>query len=98
MLKHTMTMFIAEKTMNNLMRSADLRPDYKWYCILKTVVFETTTPITEAYFTGIMEKSKAEFEKNGWWVPAIKYQDNFFAETSVKIVSDGKVEMFVKGN
>lgn len=91
-MKHQMTMFIADREVNNFMSAFDMRLDCKWFIKKVEVNFQTPTPIDEPYFLSLIEKSKDEKK---FWVPAIQYMGNFFHDPSVKILSDGKHEMFI---
>ena len=103
---HQMTLYMADLRMNELMRAFDLRPKGKWYAHPVEVDFETSTPLTDEYFQNIIDKSNEVLWEppgvpgnimkiEGMWIPAIRYQNNHYFHHSVKILSDGKHEMFV---
>lgn len=92
-MKHSMIIFTADKEMNRVMRSFDMCPEYKWFIETKAVEFDTSTVVDDDYFVRLINKSKEAEES--FWIPAIKYQDNFYHHPDVKILSDGKKEMFI---
>lgn len=88
-----MTLFIADHKINKFMRGFDLRPDYKAYVTRKEFVrFKTTTPINEAYFMNIIEKSKSQKD---WWIPAIQHEGVMYVSPEIMELSDGKKVAFV---
>jgi hypothetical protein len=91
-MKHTMTLYIAERKINDFMKAFDMRPDSKWFVHPEVVSFETTTAITPAYFEKLIKESKSN---ELFWIPGITYMENHFIDPSVKILSDGQKEFFV---
>jgi hypothetical protein len=89
---HEMTLYIADRQQNELMRHFDLRPDYKWYIKPIKVAFSTTTRLSKRYFLNLIEKSKEEKEK---WIPAIEFGGTLYCDPSVKELSNGQQIMFV---
>lgn len=92
MIKHKMTLHIAQRQINDFMQAADLRPEFKWYCESVEVSFAPPKKVDEKFFQTLMLKSKTN-EK--FWIPAISYFDNLFVAPGVKILSDGEKEYFV---
>jgi len=95
-LKHTMTMFIADRKMNELMRCFDMRIDCKQFIEPQEATFTLKEGVVldEAFFINIIRKSKELMD--GYWIPAIRYQDNFFYHPEVKVLSDGRREFFIQ--
>lgn len=91
-MKHTLTLYVADRRMNSMMQAMDLRPDFKWFVTPTKVSFSSTKDITPEYFDQIIEKSRSGEE---FWIPAISYMGNWFQDPGVKILSDGKTEMFI---
>lgn len=87
-----MTLYIADRQINEFMKTFDLRPDYKWFIKTVTVRFKPTKKLNDKFFLNLIEKSKAEKEK---WVPAIQFQDKIYCDPSVKELSDGNKCFFV---
>lgn len=95
LMTHEMTMFIAHRPVNDTMKAFDMRPTCKWYVEPQKATFSTKTQITPGYFENIIAKSHEKYEEIGFWIPAIQYMGNFFRADGVKILSDGKREMFL---
>lgn len=94
-IKHQMTLYVADRKMNDFMKAFDLRIDCKQFIDLRDVTF-TLKPgvvIDEEFFMNFIMKSKELME--GYWIPAILYQGNFFYHPEVKVLSDGQREMFI---
>ena len=91
-MQYQMTLYIADRKQNELMKHFDLRHDHKWFIKRVTVSFKTKTKVNEQYFLDLIEKSKAEQEK---WVPAIEFGGTLYTDPSVKELSDGQQVMFV---
>lgn len=91
-MKHTATLYVADRERNNLMAAFDLKPDYKWFVTPLKVTFEPDQPPTEEMFRQMIEQSKTLDDE---WILAIRYMDNLFADPSVKVLSDGEMEMFL---
>lgn len=94
-MQHTMTLFIADDITNKFMKSADLKPEYKWYVTPQVIDFRTSSLVDDQYFENIIKASKEVFQEQGFWIPAIRYQNNFYRDSEVKILSDGKKEVFI---
>lgn len=92
-MRHSVTLFIADRKQNEFMRMFDMKPDCKWFVAPVESSFTTTTLIDEAYFQRVIEGSKTAEET--FWIPAIKYMNNLYVAAGVKILSDGLKEMFV---
>ena len=96
-MEHTITMFIADRTMNELMKHFDLRPNYKWFIVPQTLSFTTTAPLSDEHFALMIEKSRSDYTGGAdKWIPAIRYMDNFYCDKSVKELSDGKHVIFTQ--
>jgi len=93
--QYMMTTFAAHYPLNTFMAALDMRPSFKWYVETHEVVFSTSTKVDAAYFLNIIEKSKINYKDQGFWIPAIKYQNQIFMDPEVKILSDGVKEVFV---
>ena len=91
-MQHQMTLYIADRKINEFMKHFDLRPDYKWFIVPQTVTFTTENPVNDEYFVKLIQESKKEKEK---WIPAIRYMSNLYADESVKELSDGNRVFFV---
>ncbi len=87
-----MTLFIADRKINEFMKTFDLRPDHKWFIKPVTVQFKAAKKLNDEVFLNIIEQSKIEKEK---WVPAIQFQDKIYCDPSVKELSDGSKSFFV---
>jgi hypothetical protein len=90
--RHSMTLFIADRKMNEFMRCFDLRPPHKWYVFPQKVSFTTTSKVDDDYVLRLIEKSKGEPEK---WVPAIEYMGNIYHDPTVMELSDGQKIVFL---
>lgn len=90
-----MTLFIADVFTNKSMKAFDLKPDCKWYVSPTSVNFKTNSIVNDQYFEDIIKASKEKFQEQGFWIPAIKYQNNFYRDSEVKILSDGEKEVFI---
>jgi hypothetical protein len=95
-MQHTMTMYVADKQQNAFMSAVDMRHESKWFIKKTEVSFNTSTEVNDGYFINLIEKSKKVFSDKCFWIPAISYMGNFYFHPSVKILSDGKQEMFIK--
>lgn len=94
--EYSITLFISHRPINKFMEGADLRPDGKWYIQeIKETTFTTDAIIDKDYLLRIINTSKEKMVANGFWVPAIKYNGALYAEESVRVLSDGNVEMFI---
>ncbi len=92
-MKYTMTLFIAEKEMNELMKAVGLKDESRWFVKPVSVGFQTKEKINEDYFNKMIEESKKIKDA---WVPAIGFCDTVYSCPSVVSISDGAVEMFIK--
>lgn len=103
LLKHKMVLYLADNQMNWFMSALDLAHKGKFFVCPYPVTFETTTTITKNYFKKIIQESKKnrdssnknKEQKTGFWIPAIKYQDNLIVDEEVVSLSDGYSEFFV---
>lgn len=94
-MQHKMTLYISDRKLNEFMKAFDMRIDCKQFIEPREAIF-TMKPgrvIDEEFFMNLITKSKDLME--GYWIPAIKYQDNFFYHPEVKVLSDGQKEMFL---
>lgn len=91
-MEHTMTLYVADRKINEFMRHFDLKPDHKWYIKPVEVSFATEAPVNDDYFAMLIRESKKQEEK---WIPAIRYMNNLYADESVKELSDGDKVFFV---
>lgn len=91
-MQYSMILFVAHREINEFMRCADLRPEYKWYVEFHKATFTHSGEINEGFFQSIIEQSRSQED---YWIPAIQFCDSFFVAQNVKILSDGKKEMFV---
>ena len=91
---YSMTLFIADKTLNNCMEDFDLKHKNKVYVSNKlNLNFKTTNKISEDYFINIINKS----EKNEkFWITAIKFCNKLFVHKDIKEISDGEKIIFIK--
>lgn len=94
-MKHTLIMWLAPLRKNAFMRAADLRPEGKWYCELLETHIETASAVDEPYLLNIINQSRVEQEQQGWWVPAIGFQGDLIVHPDVRILSDGRHEIFI---
>lgn len=94
-MKHTLTLLTAHGPLNDFMYAVDLKPDYKWFVTPTDVEIETTTPIDEPYVMNLIQKSK-DVPGVDFWIPAIIYGGQWYIDPSVKVLSDGVKEMFVR--
>jgi len=89
-MKHKMTLFIADRKINELMKYFGLKPDYKEFVIPQEISFDAAAEAN--FFLNLIEKSKTD-EK--YWIPAIQFGSNLYHDPSVKELSDGQQIMFV---
>lgn len=88
-----MTMYIADKQQNGLMKAFGLCPDYKVFVTGKeTVSFKTTTLVNADYFQRIIEKSKTNKD---FWIPAIEHDGAMHVSPEIVELSDGEKCAFV---
>jgi hypothetical protein len=91
MARHSVTLFIANKKVNELMQHFDLRPDHKQFIETVKASFERAEPLTSEFFLDIIEKSKKDKD---YWIPVIQFGDVIYKDASVKELSDGNNVMF----
>ena len=91
-MKRNLTIFVANRFKNNLMKMADLKPDYKWFAEAHDVTFEGKAMNAKKIMNLI---NKSENDLKDYWIPAILYKDKLYAHKSVKSLSDGKKQFFL---
>jgi len=92
-MKYQMTLFIADKKINEFMSCVDMRHDRKQFYNSKLVTdFETSKVVDDKYILNIIEKSKNE---EGYWIPAIEYQGTLYHDPELIELSDGRVSLFL---
>lgn len=93
-MKYSLTLFFADKKLNNMMCNVDLKPDCKEFITdSRDVVIETTSALDEASIRKIIEASKNDPD---FWIPAIGFAGILYVDDDIKILSDGKTEMFIR--
>jgi len=88
---YQMTLYIADRTINNFMKAADLNPHYKQFVARRIASFSTTSQINEDYFMNIIDKSK---DQEDFWIPAIEFCGTLYCDKNIKELSDGKRILF----
>ena len=73
-MKHTITLYIAERDKNAIFQCFENDPE-KILCDCHEMTFSTISEVTERRFREIMENSKKDKHR---WIAAISYMDNFF--------------------
>lgn len=91
-MKHTVILYIVDRKVNDFMKILDLCHSNKVFVNLQEMNFTTTTLVDEDYFMNIIGESK---KNENFWIAAISYMDNIFIDKDVKIISDGKQELFI---
>jgi hypothetical protein len=89
-----LTLYIADRKVNNFMKLADLCPYYKVF-----VTRSTTEDITrqgedsdEDFVNRIIESSRLIKD---FWIPAVLCKDKLYCAKEIKVISDGSSEMFL---
>jgi CheY-like chemotaxis protein len=90
--------FLADKPINEFLYRFDLKPEYKQYV---TTLYEgqlmlpeeEKADLTEEQMNKIIETSRTSSES--FWVVAIEHKGKLVVADGIKILSDGKVEVFV---
>lgn len=77
------------------MKCADARPDCKEYVIGRRVTVITGSEVDAAWFGRLFEASREAGEHR---IVAAEHDGKLHAADGIKILSDGKSEMFVKSN
>lgn len=93
-LKYPITMYLACKKFNNVMRSFDMKPDYKWFIKDKLKV-EVEEASIESLSKLIKESEKDEHDV---YIPLITCGNVTLLGNNVKEISDGKKIVFVRGS
>ena len=88
-----MTLYIADKKLNNFMECIDMKHKYKYFVSIKSVVFKTNTIVNEDYFMNIINKS---MDKLDFCIPAIEFCGVIYCHDSVCELSDGINTFFIK--
>ena len=101
-MKHTATLLMADEKLNKTMRQLDMAPLGKVFITMLEIDFETSTPVDEDYFNKMIEsQSKVIHSNNSHYslflsgLAGVIYGKNIFLHPFVRIVSDGKHEMFI---
>lgn len=83
-----LTLWIAHKKTNALMKAFDMRPDYKVFVSGKQcVTFNTSEMVNSKYILNLIEKSK---EQDDFWIPAIEHCGALYMSPEIMEISDGK--------
>lgn len=103
-MKHSATLLYADRKMNDLLRRFDLFIPGKVLVSLVEIEFQTTTSVNEEYFMKMID-FQAEIMKASYGddlflsgLAGVIYMDNIFVHPCIKILSDGKHEMFISKN
>ena len=94
-MQYTMTLYVADRARNALMKAADMCPDYKVFIEKRTIPIKTTSNVDEAYIYRLIELSKTQPELEGSWIPAIEFCGVLYVDESIKEISDGTHVGFV---
>ena len=89
--QYVATLFVADKELNKFMQKLGLKPDFKVFYKRAVIQFSSASKVDKYYFFNIINKSK---ENPNFWIPAIEYKDKIFVDDKIKILSDGKIEIF----
>ena len=93
-MRYEMTIYIADKWKNNMMRNLDMSHPNKWFVEApQKVSFSTTTKVDEHYFMDLIEKSRDWGEK--YWIPAIMFCGTLYVAPDVEELSDGKKSVYL---
>lgn len=88
-----MTLYIADKQQNRLMKAFDLCPDHKVYVTGKQrVSFKTKLLVDETYIQQMIEKSRSNAD---FWIPAIEHDGVLHTAPELMELSDGNKVAFV---
>jgi len=90
-MKYRMTLYVADRKINDFMECVDLKPKHKVYVSLMGVDFETSTLVHEQYFLDLIEKSRTQ---KGYWIPAIEFCGLIYCAEEIKEISDGNKIIF----
>lgn len=93
-MEQAMTLFIADKKVNDLMNSLDMRHNKKqFFSRALEVSFTTTSKVDKDYFLNIIEKSKNE---KGYWIPAIEHKGALYVDPYLAELSDGEKSLMLR--
>ena len=88
-----LTLYVADRKVNALMKAFDMCPDYKVFVsILEEDVERKGADSDKAFIKRIIEGSQ---KYPDFWIPAAVYNGVFYAAEGIKILSDGQKEMFL---
>jgi len=88
----TLTLWLADKRLNEIMAAFDMCPSYKVFVLNKSS-FDTDKEVTKEFLLGIIEKSRSQ---ETFWIPAIEWDGELISAPELKIISDGKHEAFLR--
>lgn len=88
----TLTLFLADKRLNETMSALDMRPHYKVFVSNKST-FKTKKEITTEFLLDMIEKSRTQ---ETFWIPAIEWNGQLVIAPEIKSISDGQKEAFVR--
>lgn len=91
-MKYTVTLYIANRRVNDFMAGFDLRDPGKWYYDSQVITIDTVTKVDKAYFQNMIQESK---KLKDFWIPAIRCMGNFVVDPDVRQLSDGATTMFI---
>jgi len=97
-----MTIYITNPEMTKRLKALDIFQPDKYLVTPLEAEIETTTPINDAYFQGLVDNSLRSDDPlerhNEVFIAAIQYGSNAYFNRHVKIMSDGNNEMFINEN
>lgn len=88
-----LTLYIAEKRINNLMSAFDMCPSYKVFVHpVQQEIDRQGTDSDESFFHRIIESSRSQKD---YWIPAVMHDGRIYVADGIKEISDGNRIMFV---
>ena len=88
------TVFVADKLMNNMMKAFDLCPDYKVFASPQEMDMERKGTDSDTDFAQrIINMSKKE---DRYWIPVVVLNGYMYVDEGIREVSNGHKVMFVR--
>jgi len=95
-MKHEVILYITLPKITEWMTMLDMCQPGKYFVKKYKMVINPKRPVNSEFFMDWINLStKEEFDKDGF-IAAIEFMGNCYAHPDVKVLSDGKKEMWVK--
>jgi hypothetical protein len=88
------TLYVANRRKNKLMAAFDLCPPYKVFAEPMDHDFERVGTDTDAFACRLIRGSQLD-ESSEFWIPAVVLNGKIYSSPEIKVISDGKREMFL---